>query len=155
MAILLQPKYPIPDRTAHDVRRSKGEDGALDIGWSEGVLSDGRAFRAEAWAIDQVSMLTIFFSVRGLEDLDRHGLQRLVVAEGLAGFRDAETTYCDARKYVDGGGNEVWSVNIVVGADDETYLTDSVGIFPYSQVGDPNTMFNSTPIKAAHRPPRP
>ena len=40
---------------------------------------------------------------------------------------------------------------IVVGDEDQTYIDNSVPIFPYSNVGEPNTMFNPVPIKAAHR----
>ena len=67
MAIALQPKFPIPDRTKQPVRSTRDEDGVIDIGWCEGVLSDGRAFRAEMWAQDQISMLTLFFSTAGFE----------------------------------------------------------------------------------------
>ena len=42
MAIALQPKFPIPDRTSQPVRSMKDEDGMIDIGWCEGVLSDVR-----------------------------------------------------------------------------------------------------------------
>jgi hypothetical protein len=61
MAIALQPRFPIPDRSKQPVRAEKDEDGVVDIGWCDGVLSDGRPFRAEMWAQDQVSCLTIFF----------------------------------------------------------------------------------------------
>ncbi len=67
MAIAIQPKLPIPDRTKQAIRSTKDQDGVIDIGWCDGVLSDGRAFRAEMWAQDQVSMLTFFFSSIGLE----------------------------------------------------------------------------------------
>jgi hypothetical protein len=40
----------------------KDEDGVIDIGWCEGILLDGRAFRAEMWAQDQISMLRHCFS---------------------------------------------------------------------------------------------
>ena len=34
---------------------------------------------------------------------------------------------------------------------DQTYIDNSVPIFPYSKVGEPNTMFNPVPIKAAYQ----
>jgi hypothetical protein len=151
MATVLQPKFPIPDRTKQPVLSRKDEDGVIDIGWCEGVLSDGRAFRAEMWAQDQVSSLTMFFSSIGLEDLDPEAMKRFVEQEGLVSFRSGGLGGFMAGLYIDDGGNQVWSVNIVVGADDETYIGNSVPIFPYSKVGEPNTMFNSVPIKAAHR----
>lgn len=66
MATALQPKFPAPDRARQPVRSTKDDDGIIDIGWCDGVLSDGRAFRAEMWAQNQVSMLTIFFSTVGI-----------------------------------------------------------------------------------------
>jgi hypothetical protein len=149
MAITLQPKFPIPDRSKRTVYFQKDEDGVLDIGWCEGVLSDGRPFRAEMWAQDQISMLTIFFSTVGCENLDNAAIQQLVENERLVSFKDGPR-YCASAKFKDDAGNELWSVNIVVGDENNTYLSDSVLIFPYSRCGEPNTMFNPTGIRAAH-----
>ena len=150
MAIAIHPKFPIPDRTKRPILFTKDQDGVIDVGWCEGVLSDGRAFRAEMWAQDQVSSLTFFFSTFGLEDLDQEAMKRLVEHEGLVSFRSGPS-YCAAAKYIDCAGNQVWSVNIVVGDEDQTYIDNSVPIFPYPRDGEPNTMFNPVPIKAAHR----
>src|SRR6516162_9554948 len=87
MAIALQPKFPIPDRTSQPVRSMKDEDGVLDIGWCEGILSDGRAFRAELWARDQISSLTLFFSTIGLEALEQDAMKHFVEKEGLVTFK--------------------------------------------------------------------
>ena len=174
MAIAIQPKFPIPDRSKRPILFTKDRDGVIDIGWCDGVLSDGRAFRAEMWAQDQVSMLTVFFSTIGLEALDVEAMKRFVEQEGLASYLEAKgaepmkrfieqeklvsfrsncPSYCSAAVFIDDGGNQVWSVNIVVGDEDQTYIDNSVPIFPYSRVGEPNTMFHPVPIKAAHRIP--
>src|SRR5690348_2298215 len=137
MAIALKPGFRLPNRSKQRVRRKKDDDGVIDIGWCEGVLSDGRGFRAELWAQDQIDMLTIFFSAEGLADLDQQGLQALVVREQLVAFVDAATTFCEGRKYVDDAGNELWSVNIVVGADRGTYVGDTVPFFPYTSFDVP------------------
>lgn len=154
MAIALQPKFPIPDRAKRPIRSAKDEDGVIDVGWCDGVLADGRAFHAEMWAQDQVSVLTVFFSTVGLEDLDQETIKHLVEQEGLVSFKEDVPSYCKAAQFVDDGGNRVWSVNIVVGDEDRTYIGDSIPIFPYSKVGEPNTMFSSVPIRAAHLRPR-
>ena len=45
------PKYPRPDRSAFKPNFHKSQDNpALDIGWAEGTLRDGRPLRAECWA---------------------------------------------------------------------------------------------------------
>ena len=85
MAIVLKPQYPIPDRSKQTIQHMKDEDGVVDIGWCDGVLSDGRPFRAEMWAQGGVSMLTIFFSAIGLEDLDQAQIKELIVADTLLG----------------------------------------------------------------------
>ena len=141
MAIVLQPQFPVPDRSRQPVRILKDENGMIDIGWCEGVLSDGRAFRAEMWAQDQVSSLTIFFSTLGLETLEPDEICTLVEQEGLVSFEDGAVSYCASDKYVDNAGQELWSVNIVVGVDQDTYVRDTVPIFGYSGNREPDTLF--------------
>jgi hypothetical protein len=152
MPIALQPRFPIPDRSKQPVRSEKDEDGVIDIGWCDGVLSDGRPFRAEMWAQDHVSCLTFFFSTKGIENLDDDAICcRFVEAEQLVLFKKPDwQRYCAATRYTDDAGNEVWSLNIAIGDDEDTFVKKSIPIFGYSKIGEPNTMFNLTPIKAAH-----
>ena len=96
-------------------------------------------------------MLTIFFSNIGLKELDNEVLHRFVQNEGLVTFVDNEQNHFHARNWTNDAGNEFWSVNIAVGADEETFISDLVPVFPYSRIGEPNTMFNPYPIKAAHK----
>jgi hypothetical protein len=142
MAIVLQPQFPVPDRSRQPVRMLKDENGMIDIGWCEGVLSDGRAFRAEMWAQDQVSSLTIFFSTLGLEALEPDEICSLVAQEGLVSFEEGAESYCASDKYVDNSGQELWSVNIVVGVEQQTFVRDTVPIFGYSGNREPDTLFN-------------
>ena len=44
MAVVLQPRYPLPDRSKQTPLLAKDEDGVIDIGWCDGVLADGRPF---------------------------------------------------------------------------------------------------------------
>src|SRR5215475_9406404 len=140
MAIVLQPQFPVPDRSRQSVRILKDESGMIDIGWCEGVLSDGRAFRAEMWAQDHVSSLTIFFSTLGLEALDPEEICALVEQEGLVSFEAGAESYCASDKYVDNSGQELWSVNIVVGVEQQTFVRDTVPIFVYSDNREPDTL---------------
>lgn len=66
MAIAFQIKFPVPDRSDQTLSYVKSEDGQLDLGWNEGLMSDGRPFRMEMWATDGISMLTVFFSSSGI-----------------------------------------------------------------------------------------
>jgi hypothetical protein len=153
MAIALMPKFPIPDRSKLSILGSTrdSEDGVIEIGWCDGVLSDGRAFRAEMWAHDQVSYLTIFFSTLGIENLNDEEIRQFIQRERLVTFAQNAPQHCAAHKFDDFAGNELWSVSVTVGGEETTYLAESIPIFPYSKIGEPNTMFNPVPIKAAHR----
>jgi hypothetical protein len=144
MAIAINPAYPTPDRSKQVVQRSKDEDGVLDIRWCDGVMSDGRAFRAELWAQDGVSMLTFFFSSVGLADLDQDRIKALLVSEGLVTFKADAREFCAARLTTDDGGSEMWSVNVVVGDEDNSYLADSAPLWGYSKAGPADTLFDAT-----------
>jgi hypothetical protein len=150
MAIVLQPMYPIPNRSKRQINFKKDDDGVIDIGWCEGVLSDGRSFRAEMWAQDQISMLTVFFSRAGIDDLAADAIADLVENEGLVKFK-AGSRRCQSLRFTDDAGNPMWSVNVTVGGPDETYLENAVAIFPYSTIGEPNSMLNSFAIASAYR----
>jgi len=125
--------YPKPDRSTIKPNGSKtAGDGQIDIGWNEGVLSDGRPYRAELWAYDQLTSLTVFFSTVGLEQLTNEAARELLEREKLirpepnASYRSAY-----ARPYVDSAGNAMWSVNTVL-ADEELVHADAPGPFlPY------------------------
>jgi hypothetical protein len=128
---VLDPRFPVPDRSGQTVNTVKGEDGVLDLGWCEGVLSDGRPFRAELWAQDQITVLTFFFSVLGLETLSPDALYALVEKEGLVRLAAGFSPSFQVRTWADPSGTEFWSVNVTVGTDEETRLADSVAVVRY------------------------
>ena len=78
-------------------------------------------------------------------------MKHFVEKEGLVTFKKSGPNYCQAALFRDDGGNQVWSVNIVVGDEDGTFVDNSIPIFPYSKVGEPNTIFNPVPIKTAYQ----
>lgn len=98
-------KYPKPDRSDQIRNLSKGADGVIDIGWCDGVMSDGRPFLAEMRAQDGISMLTIFFSSDGIDHLTSDQLKDLVAKEGIVTFRTEGDSYCEAAEYEDRVGN--------------------------------------------------
>lgn len=148
MAIALQIKFPVPDRTNQKITRLKGEDGIVDIGWSEGLMSDGRPFRIEMWAQDQVSMLTVFFSARDLSELGDEHMERLIVSEAFVTFREGASQYIKKQLIEDAVGNTMWSVNIVVGDEDETYVANSLPIFAHPTGTDKHTSIFNRPLLA-------
>jgi hypothetical protein len=123
--------YPKPDRSnfrPNAVRTPERE--IVDVGWGEGVLSDGRPFRLEWWAEDQVTYLQCLFSTLGLEKMEDPELSRLLESEGIARFRSAKR-YITSQTISDASGNEMWSVNIVLGDEDETYIDCDVPLRTY------------------------
>ncbi len=69
-------------------------------------------------------MLTYFFSSRGLETYSDDQFASLLESEGLVRFLDTRR-YVSAMPVKDAAGNDMWSVNVVVGDEDETYISDS------------------------------
>jgi hypothetical protein len=125
--------YPKPDRSRFTPNRVKTEaNDTLDIGWAEGVMGDGRPWRAEAWCQDQVTFLTFFFSSLGLEQATDADLTALLKAENLVTFVD-EDGDAGGRLVRDDAGQEVWEVGVVVG-DDELYVSSSPKLRPYPKM---------------------
>lgn len=123
---------PRPDRSSAKVpnREKTRENDSIDIGWDEGRLSDGRPWRAEAWAGDQVTGATFYFPMRGLESLGREDFLELLDRENLVDFVGAER-YLQPVPHVDASGNPVWAVHVVVADDSAVYVEDELKLLPY------------------------
>lgn len=77
----------------------------------------------EYWAVDDVSVLTFFFSREGIENLGDDGLRGLLEAEVLIRFV-GDKQYCSGLPLKDDSENEMWSVNVVIGFEDEVFASD-------------------------------
>ena len=141
MAIALNPKFPAPDRSDQTINRVKDEDGVIDVGWNEGVMSDGRPFRIEMWAHDGVSMLTAFFSAFDFADLNDEKIAALILAEAFVTFREGARQYIEKMLRDDPSGNLMWSASVVVGDEDLTSLAGPLPIFPHPSVGEASSIF--------------
>ena len=125
--------YPKPDRSDQVRNFVKSADNeTLDIGWSEGALSDGRPYCAECWAEDQLTLLTLFLSSLGMESYTDDMFRALLEAEGLVRFL-TDDRYVSAKRFMDAGGNDVWSVNIVIGDDETLFAKDNVHLNAYAR----------------------
>jgi hypothetical protein len=126
-------QYPKPDRSDIKPNFSKTpENEAIDIAWQEGVLSDGRPYRAEYWCQDQISMVTFFLSAIGLENATNEDFNRLLETENLNKFKPGRS-YVEARRFTDPSGNALWSINVMVGDDENTYVESGVPLNPYAR----------------------
>src|SRR5213592_4023043 len=116
------PEHPRPDRSGYQPNFRKTEDDpSVDIGWNEGVMSDGRPYRAECWAEDGITMLTFFFSARGLEDRAEGELATLLTREGLVELMEPRREL-GLMRITDSAGNDLWSINVAVGSGDDVYI---------------------------------
>lgn len=126
--------FPKPDRSNYTVNQTKSaENDQIDIGWAEGVLRDGRPFRLEVWAQDQITCLTVFLSSLGLEDAPSDYLVYLLRRDSVVAWLNGETASADASLFVDAAGNEMWSVNVVIGVDDSPASCVTMPINGYSR----------------------
>lgn len=128
--------YSTPDRSSHRPNLAKTpENEVLDLAWNVGQLSDGRPYRVEAWAQDQITLWTFFMSTEGIEQMTKPEFAELLVREGLVAFTSSKR-YVQAEKFIDESGNEMWSVNVVVGDSDETFVNEPVlPLRPYARSG--------------------
>lgn len=89
----------------------------VDIGWTEGVLDDGRPFRLEFWCAGDAYNVTVFTPRTNGEELDDADSRALLEDCGLLDFL-ADPARIAARPFFDARLNEIWSINVVVHADD-------------------------------------
>lgn len=122
-----------PDRSDYTPNFRRAEDDpVIDIGWAEGALCDGRPYRMECWAEEQVTVVTFFFAQEGLADLGDEGFASLLEAEGLVTYMDPGRYHgATASPMIDAAGNALWSVSVVVGDDEQTFV-ETRPIGPYA-----------------------
>ncbi len=96
----------------------KSEDGGVNISWYAGLLEERRPFFAETWAVDQITMLTIYVSTEGIENITADELGQWFQDIGYIGFDD-EIVKPTVRIIEDHKGNRFFSINICIGIDDD------------------------------------
>ncbi|MGH7647741.1 MAG: hypothetical protein ACREND_06460 [Gemmatimonadaceae bacterium] len=114
-------------------RVKTAENDQIDIGWNEGVLSDGRPYRIELWAQDQITSVTVFLSTEGIETYSNHQFFELLEKEHIVWWTPGAKKSAYALPLDDASGNPMWSINVVIGADDGPPVADAVPVLPYSR----------------------
>lgn len=122
-----EPAYPFPVRDPHP---SRGDTGSVEAGWDTGKFADGRPYLVECWAENQMTVLSFFFSDRGLEDRKGDDFADLLEEEGIlrwvGGMREVS-----AKRIEDQAGQGVWSASVLVGFEDEVFIEDELSLKPY------------------------
>ena len=123
---------PKPDRSNHSPNLAKSADNpALDLGWNEGFLSDARPYRIELWAEDQVTSVTVFLPTAGIENMSNAQFADLLEREQVIQYQPDSRRSAYAVPVTDASGRSVWSVNVVIGDDEQLFAEVLVGIRPY------------------------
>lgn len=111
---MLSKKIPVPCRVDYTPSPYEpDEDGVMDVGYKNGVLSDGRKYRLECWRMDDMLMLTVMFSDKGLEAFKRADMYLVLEAEGILRYTAAKHPL-QANRTQDDVGNNVWAINIML-----------------------------------------
>ena len=109
----------------------RAECGEVNIGWNCDFIGN-RPYFLECWATDGITMITIFLSTIGIEDYTLEEMENLLINEGkiytkLPGYIPPEMGYIVG----DSSGNEFYSINIVVGLEDEPAVIEGASICSY------------------------
>ena len=118
---MLIKKFPVPCRVDYvPSPYEPDEDGVQDVGYYNGRLSDGRAYRLECWRMDDMLMLTVMFSDLCLEGYRREDMPLLLEAEEIVRFTGAGRKLQAARTE-DDRGQDVWAINLLLANKKGTY----------------------------------
>ena len=123
-----------PDR---DDGENAYDDPEHNIGWNVGMLEGNRPWFLECWATCGITLLTYFIPTAGIETCSRDDLIALLEGAKLFRILDPQNPRTETRKCEDSHGNEFFSVNIVVGDEEGTYV-EGGKIFPFPALNDFN-----------------
>lgn len=118
---MLIKKFPVPCRVDYvPSPYEPDEDGVQDVGYYNGRLSDGRAYRLECWRMDDMLMVTVMFSDLGLSAYRRADMPLLLEAEAILRFT-GDVRKLQATRTEDDRGQAVWAVNLMLANKKGTY----------------------------------
>lgn len=118
---MLIKKFPVPCRVDYvPSPYEPDEDGVQDVGYYNGRLSDGRAYRLECWRMDDMLMLTVMFSDLCLDGYRREDMPLLLEAEEIVRFT-GKGRKLQAARTEDDRGQKVWAINLLLANKKGTY----------------------------------
>lgn len=125
--------FPAPDRSDFQPKHAADRADHVDIGYAVGELADGRPFRAELWAQDGVTVLTFFMSTQGIQHSSKQDLYCLLESNNLVEFLDSDNRSLGVGVLADASGNEMFSLNVVIGDEDGLFANSSVLLHKYPE----------------------
>lgn len=121
--------YPRPDFSTSKPEKDE-DDYSRELAWGEGQFSDGRPYRVDFWCEDQISYLIYYFSTLGLETATQEDLRNYIVGGGVLSFR-TDVEWIHGVPANDRSGHAMWSVTVVVGDENETYIDEKTPLQRY------------------------
>ena len=113
------------------------EFGDVNIGWNCGFI-DSRPYFYELWSTDGLTMLTIFLSTSGIEDYEICDLEKMLIDDAEIYGKKEGYVSPSVLKIVDSKNNEFFSINIVVGTEDEPATISGGVVYPFALLNDLN-----------------
>ena len=107
------------------------EDGVMDVGYKNGVMSDGRPFRLECWRMEEMLMLTVLFSSQGLSAYSRADMPLLLEGEEILRFVGTGKPKLQAAQTTDDVGQNMWALNLMLANNKGTYAELLVQLHSY------------------------
>ncbi len=117
-----KPDNEVPPRNEYD---------ETNIGWYAGLLDENRPFFAECWAVDGMTVLTMFVSTLGIENETPEELEQRFLNRGYYRKREG-TDRAPAVRTFAADGNEFYSINVTVGVDDEPAVIEGATILSWN-----------------------
>jgi hypothetical protein len=96
------------------------DTGSKDLGWAEGVLTDGRPYYLEWWQTEGSQLATVYFSTKDLAETPAERLCRLLVDAEIIALKQESLTV-EAGIVQDSLGQQLVSVNVLLSDPLEQY----------------------------------
>ncbi len=129
-------KYlPIVDH-AWQTFPARNEFDEVNIGWNAGLIDGKRPFFCECWA-DGFTAITYFISTKGIEGYTAGQLEEMLSNAGIISYIRPDHYETSVMVFTDHSGNEFYSVNLVVGVEDDIYTEGGI-IFSFSYLNSFN-----------------
>ena len=106
----------------------RNEFGDVNIGWNAILLGNIPCF-IEVWATDGFTILSAFIYAHDKNHLPCDEITKMLVEEGVFKLSD-NYLKPETRLFIDSHNNPFYSYNIVIGDEDNTYVT-AVKCLPY------------------------
>ena len=109
----------------------------VNIGWSMGFIED-RPYFLECWATEGITMITVFVSAIGIENARPYELERMLIENKVYEPLDDYESPEECPRFNDDSGNTFFSINVLVGIEDEPAKITGGRLSPFSVLNEFN-----------------